>query len=448
MRPLKIAVIGSGISGLSAAWLLSQHHNVTVIEADGRLGGHSNTVDVKLRNGGILPIDTGFIVSNTWTYPNFTALMDYLDVDMLNTKMTFSVSCDGGKYEYSGDSLGTLLGRARQWISPRHWHLVADLVRFYKTVENQSRSNAADLTLGQFLQHNRYSNSFIDRHILPIAGAIWSSSPDAIASYPLHSFVKFFSNHKLFMLGDRPDWQTVKGGSREYLARLVADGKFETRLGQAVSAISRADHGVDVQCENGARGRFDHVVVATHADQALRLLADPSDLERSLLGAFRTSRNRAILHRDASLMPQCRRFWSGWNYRGSDVDNGLVNVTYWMNALQKLESSENHFVSLNPGHEPASGSVDGEFVYRHPVFDPGTLAAQHELWNLQGVNRTWFAGAWFGDGFHEDGLQAGLAVAEQLGGVRRPWSVAEENGRIHVKPPLLPTGHELIQATP
>jgi uncharacterized protein len=446
LRPLRIAVIGSGISGLSAAWLLSQQHDVTVFEADNRLGGHSHTVDVPLASGAKLPVDTGFIVSNTWTYPNFTALMSYLDVDMIDTKMTFSVSCDGGRYEYSGDSLATLVGRARQWVSPKHWHLIADLVRFYRTAEKASLSLPEDMTVGQFLSQGGYSKTFVERHILPIAGAIWSSGSDAIATYPLRAFVRFFANHKLFMLGDRPDWQTVNGGSREYVTRLIADGKFEVRLGQGITGVTRHANGVDVEGGSGFRLHYDHVVMATHADQALRLLRDPGDREQSLLGVFRTSRNRAILHRDTSLMPQCRRFWSGWNYHGPDEKQDLVSVTYWMNALQKLDSPQNHFVSLNPHRAPAAGTVDQEFIYRHPIFTPETLAAQRHLWSLQGVNRTWFAGAWFGAGFHEDGLQAGLAVAEQLGGLQRPWSVAEESGRIHVTPVGKPNLPELVQA--
>jgi uncharacterized protein len=436
LKNLHIAVIGSGISGLSAAWLLSRKHNVTLIDSNHRIGGHSNTVDVRLANGQLVPVDTGFIVSNTWTYPNFTALMAFLGVEMHSTKMTFSVSADQGRFEYSGDSLATLLGPVSQWLSPSRWRLVADLVRFYKTVEKKSHGLPETITLGQFLAAQNYSELFVNRHILPIAGAIWSTGNEAVAQYPLRAFVNFFVNHRLFQLGDRPHWQTVKGGSRTYIRRMMATANVSVVLGQPIAAIKRDQYGVDVHGMDGFHRRFDHVVIATHGDQALRLLEDPHADEVELLSEFKTSLNRTILHRDPSLMPQNKRFWSAWNYSAAPEAQNLVTVTYWMNALQKLQSSEQHFVSLNPLREPNPRLVDQELSYRHPIFTPGAMAAQKQLWTLQGKRRTWFAGAWFGAGFHEDGLQAGLAVAEQLGDVARPWSVANPSGRINVLPVL------------
>jgi uncharacterized protein len=436
------------VSGLSAAWLLSQKHRVTLFEAEPRLGGHTHTVDLSLPDGRLLPVDTGFIVSNTWTYPNFSALMSYLDVEMVDTRMTFSVSADAGRFEYSGDHLGTLLGRARQWVQPTHWRLVADLVRFYKTAERHAKSLPDSLTLGQFLAQHGYSRSFIDHHILPIAGAIWSASTADIANYPFRAFVKFFANHKLFMLGDRPHWRTVKGGSRTYVERLVEDGKFETRLATPVTGIRRTPAGVSVNLATGTSEHFDHAVIATHGDQALRLLQDADDREVELLSPFKTSVNRAILHRDSSLMPHCKRFWSGWNYRAnaSAPQAETVEVTYWMNALQKLDSPVDHFVSLNPVVRPRAELIDRELLYRHPIFTPATLSAQRDLWDLQGRRSTWFAGAWFGAGFHEDGLQAGLAVAEQLGGLQRPWDVEGQSSRICVKQLSEPVAPAFIEA--
>jgi uncharacterized protein len=446
LRPLDIAVIGSGISGLSAAWLLSQKHRVTLFEADSRLGGHSHTVDLRLKDGRLLPVDTGFIVSNPETYPNFMALMDYLDVDMFDTTMSFSISSHESGFEYCGAGIGALLGAKRQWLWPSQWRLVADLVRFYKTVERHAETMASDMTLGAYLDRFHYSRHFIDRHILPIGGAIWSSGQSTIASFPLKAFVRFFANHRLFDLGDRPQWRTVKGGARVYVERLIQDGKFRSVVGQPIAQIARTDFGVQVIGPAGMMGSFDHAVVATHGDQALRLLSDATADERRLLSVFKTSRNRAILHRDPSLMPRSRQFWSAWNYHESETTVEDVAVTYWMNALQSLESAEEHFVSLNPLREPVPHLVDRELVYRHPIFTPDAMAAQSELWDLQGKNRTWFAGAWFGAGFHEDGLQAGLAVAEQLGGLRRPWTVADESGRIHVKPVETPSDQILVQA--
>jgi uncharacterized protein len=430
LTPSKIAVIGSGISGLSCAWALSQRHSVTLIEAEKRLGGHANTVDVVDNKGNNLAIDTGFIVHNPGTYPNFVGLLDYLDVDHEETEMSFSVSTGSGTFEYSAHSLKHLLGRAPQWVNPLHWRMVFDLVRFYRSAENSvSHENQ---TLGEFLSQNRYSKTFVDQHILPIAAAIWSSSPQDMANYPFQAFVRFFANHNLFTLGVRPKWRTVAGGSREYVEKLVADAKFETRLGLAVAAVDRLPDHVIVKGNNGYCEKFDHVVLATHANQALQMLSSPTNNEQDLLQHFATSANRAVLHRDKRLMPKSERFWSSWNYTGAD--NGLVSVSYWMNELQNLKTDQNYFVSLNPTVEPAGNLVDAEFIYRHPIFTKQTLAAQGQLWNLQGQNNTWFCGAWFGAGFHEDGLQAGLAVAEQLGGVRRPWAVANESSRIPVTP--------------
>lgn len=430
MKKIRIAVVGSGVSGLSAAWLLSQRHDVTLFEADNRLGGHASTVDVQ-DGPRRTAVDTGFIVSNTWTYPNFTALMDYLDVPMTATAMSFSVSAEAGRYEYSGDHLGTLFGSARQWLSPRHWRMMADLVRFYRSAEEKAPQMPEGMTLGQFLRHENYGSAFMDRHILPMAGAIWSSTPEQVAAYPLRAFVRFFANHKLFALGNRPDWQTVTGGSAEYVKRLASDARFTVRLSTPVTRLHRTASGAVLAMPGGATETFDAVVLATHGDQALKLLADPTAREKTLLRPFRTSANRVLLHRDSALMPRARRFWSAWNYRATD--NGQetkLAVTYWMNALQKLDTPTQHFVSLNPQQDPAPHLVDGTFHYRHPLFNAETLAAQQDLWSLQGVNRTWYCGAWFGSGFHEDGLQAGLAVAEQLGGLSRPWRVAEPSGRI------------------
>jgi uncharacterized protein len=447
LRIQNIAVIGSGISGLSAAWLLSQKHHVTLIESEKRLGGHTNTVDVPLFDGSKLPIDTGFIVSNTWTYPNFSALMDYLDVPMVETAMTFSVSCDQGRYEYSGDHLGTLLGRARQWLSPTHWRLMADLVHFYKTAESRASALPESMTLGEYLTANNYSQAFVERHLLPVCGAIWSSEPAAMARYPLRAFIRFFANHKLFALGNRPLWRTVKGGSREYVKRLLDDSRCEVIKAQPVTAVRRHAFSVEVTGANGFHRHFDHAVIATHADQALQMLADPSPQEQASLATFGSSPNTAVLHRDETFMPRCRRFWSAWNYHGDEQPTKQgegVAVTYWMNALQKLETPglqnpSQHFVTLNPRRAVAPDKIDGVFAYRHPVFSRHTSAAQERLWDLQGINRTWFAGAWFGAGFHEDGLQAGLAVAEQLGGLSRPWTVADQSSRIHVGAvPVLP----------
>lgn len=431
---MNIAVVGSGAAGLTCAWLLSQRHNVTLIEAGPTLGGHAHTVDVRVGNH-TASVDTGFIVSNTWTYPNFSALMDYLDVPMVDTQMSFSVSADQGRYEYSGGSLGRLFGTKRQWLNPSHWRMLADLVQFYRKVEGSIKTAPADITLGQFLKREDYGENFIRRHILPMAGAIWSSTPEQVAAYPLKAFVDFFSNHRLFMLGNRPDWRTVQGGSRNYVEKIVMDARFEIELNTPVAKISRHSGAVELLRNNGRTSLFDQVVLATHGNQALALLDRPSAAEQELLSVFKTSANRVLLHRDPALMPKAKRFWSAWNYLSSSTGHETkLAVTYWMNALQKLSSPVNHFVSLNPPTEPDSKLLDGSYLYHHPIFTAETIAAQTQLWSLQGQQRTWFCGAWFGAGFHEDAMQAGLAVAEELGGVRRPWRVEGESSRIHVLP--------------
>jgi uncharacterized protein len=443
---MKVAVVGSGVSGLSCAWALSQRHDVTLIEADNRLGGHAHTVNVATQDGPVA-VDTGFIVFNTWTYPNFTALMDYLDQPVVSTQMTFSVSADAGRYEYSGDHIGTLFGTSRQWTSPRHWKMMLDLLRFYKQAEAHAKLVPCGTSVGKYLSDYGYGDTFVQRHILPMAGAIWSATPEQIAAYPFHAFVKFFANHKLFILGNRPDWKTVRGGSREYVRKVIEDAKFSVRIASPVTHVQRVAFGVEVDFVGGGFEHFDHVVLATHGDTALKLLAHPTDNEIDLLRHFKTSANRTYLHRDESLMPKTRRFWSGWNYRVPEGSTALSpEVTYWMNSLQKLESPIHHFVSLNPKQAPRDDLIDGSYDYRHPIFNDATMEAQKDLWHLQGANRIWFCGAWFGAGFHEDGLQSGLAVAEQLGGVRRPWNVHDESSRIHLKPAQVPTPAYLAEA--
>lgn len=432
MPKLKIAVVGSGISGLSCAWALSQRHDVTLIEADNRIGGHAHTVTVGTTQGPVA-VDTGFIVFNTWTYPNFTAMMDYLDQAVTPTQMGFSITADNGGYEYSGNHLGTLFGTARQWLSPTHWRMMIDLLRFYRKAESHVPLVHPGTSLGQYLSDYGYGEHFIQRHILPMSGAIWSATPDQIAAYPFHAFIRFFSNHRLFILGNRPDWHTVTGGSREYVTKLIDDSRFTSRVATPVTKIERHRDGVLLHFAKSASEVFDQVVLATHAETAYNMLAEPTALERELLPLFKTSSNSVYLHRDQKLMPKHKRFWSGWNYRLQDNRATTTpEVTYWMNALQKLSSPDQHFVSLNPVVAPHAELTDGTYSYRHPLFNNATLSAQKQLWSLQGVDRVWYCGAWFGAGFHEDGLQAGLAVAEQLGGLRRPWNVENESSRIHL----------------
>ena len=310
-----------------------------------------------------------------------------------------------------------------------------DIVRFFRTAEAQSGRLDEHVTLGQFLKTNGYSPAFMDRHLLPMAGAIWSSSPNQMLDYPALSFLKFLGNHGLLQYNNRPQWRTVTGGSRQYVERLVGDSRFRMLTGYPVHTLERSDAGVVVQAGAGYRERFDHVVIATHADQALAMLKEPTPQERQCLSVFRYGRNRAVLHRDAALMPRRRRLWSSWNFMAERGALGRSSsITYWMNALQPLSTSTDIFVSLNPQREPEAGLVEREFDYQHPIFTAEAGLMQKRLWSLQGQQRTWFCGAHFGSGFHEDALQSGLAVAEQLGGMLRPWNVANQSSRIHVTP--------------
>lgn len=434
---LRIAVVGSGISGLAAAWLLAQRHHVTLFEADARIGGHSHTVEAAGT-----PVDTGFIVFNDATYPNLVALFDHLGVATTDTAMTFAVSLDRGRLEYSGTDLGGLLAQRRNLLRPRFWSMMRDLLRFYREAPRDLAKSGSDSlgdeSLHDYLDRGRYGAAFREDHLYPMAAAIWSTPSAGIRDYPAAAFIRFCQNHNLLDTGDRPLWHTVKGGSREYVARLT-QSLSDIRCSTPVRRITRRAGGVDIVTDSETLC-FDQVVIATHADQALAMLGDADATERRLLGAFHYCRNRAVLHSDARLMPRRRRVWSGWNYAadtrpGAGQGHDSLSVTYWMNRLQDLPENPDLFVTLNPIIEPASESVHWQGDYTHPVFDGAAMAAQRDLWSLQGRGGVWFCGAYFGSGFHEDGLQAGLAVAEQLGGMQRPWSVREPSGRIHTDAP-------------
>lgn len=430
LRRKSIAVIGSGISGLSCAWLLSKTHDVTLFETERRAGGHSNTVMV-----GDVPVDTGFIVYNPPSYPNLTAFFDHLGVATKPAPMGFAVSLGGGRSEYSGAGLAALAGHPRNLADPGHWRMLGDLYRFFRDGPRWAREASDDDTpLGPFLLAHGYSQVFLDRHILPMAAAIWSTPATSVLAFPAGSFFRFFANHGLLDVYDRPIWRTVEGGSRAYVSRITQDLGTRMRLDSGVFGVRRSAVGVEVETRTGVE-RFDDCVLATHAVQALALLGDADGLERETLGAFRYQPNRAVLHRDPRLMPSRRRLWSSWNYLAGSGGSGDLAVTYWMTELQSLPLDD-VFVTLNPPFEPAPELTVASFDYAHPVFDAAAMNMQRGLWALQGRRRTWFCGSYFGYGFHEDGLQAGLAVAEDLGGVERPWQVADASGRIHRAAPV------------
>ena len=424
------AVIGSGISGLSSAWLLSQKHRVTLFEKESRVGGHSNTVDVPISNGH-QPVDTGFIVYNEVNYPNLVALFKHLEVATDPSNMSFAVSLKNGQNEYGSSDINSVFGQRRNIFSPEFWRMISDIRKFYREAPKilDEPGLFRDVSLGEYLHQNKYRTAFVNDFILPMGGAIWSTRADEMCEHPVETFVRFFLSHGLLQFGTQIPWKTVRGGSREYVQRMIAGISHSVMINTAAIKVLKHKRQVQVVDRHGSDHYFDGVIIATHADQALTLLADPDPLERKILNCFRYTQNRAVLHTDCSLMPRRRRIWSSWNYMGTKNNN--VSITYWMNSLQSIKQKTPLFVSINPKVEPCSNSVIREFNYTHPFYDLRTLNAQEHLWKLQGRHNTWFSGSYFGYGFHEDGLQSGLAAAEEAGGVRRPWRIPNESGRIH-----------------
>lgn len=426
---MRIAVVGSGIAGLSAAWLLARAHEVTLYEGASRPGGHTHTVAVP----GTGPVDMGFIVHNEATYPNLIALFRHLGVATRATDMSFAVSLDGGRLEYAGSNLRGLLAQPSNALRPRFWAMLRDTLRFWREAPADAPALERDLiSLDAYLKGRGYGAAFVREHLLPMAAAIWSTPAAEVGAYPATAFIRFCANHGLLQLRDRPQWRVVEGGSSSYIPKLLSPLAGRVRLGCGAARLERDAQGVTLHDSSGGAERYDHAVLACHAPQALALLAEPTAAEAALLGAMRTAPNRAVLHRDPALMPRRRAAWASWNYLGAP--DGALAVTYWMDRLQHLAGPQRHFVTLNPPATPAG--VLAEAAFAHPQFDAAAIRAQRNLWSLQGVRRTWFCGAWFGAGFHEDGLQAGLAVAEQLGGVRRPWEVAGASARITLAPAL------------
>ena len=420
----RIAVIGGGISGLATAWLLQDRYRVTLFEAEARLGGHTNTVDVTLGQV-TCPVDTGFLVFNERTYPNLIALFDLLGVRSTATEMSFSVSLENPDLEWAGSSLATVFGQKRNLLRKPFWGMLSDILRFNReSVAWLAAHPGRSESLQDFLVRGNYSPAFSDWYLLPMAAAIWSCPTGQILGMPLATFVRFCNNHGLLQIFDRPVWRTVLGGGREYVAKLAAT-LADIRLGAAVRQVVRTRAGWQLDQGNDSE-YFDQIVLACHSDQALRIAGGSlTEAQRAVLSAITYQPNRALLHTDAALLPRNRQLWSAWNYFAGNGEPGHqpVGVSYLINKLQPLPFSEPVVVTLNPAREPAADKVLAEFDYAHPVFDAGAIAAQQRLADIQGQGGLWLAGAWGGYGFHEDGLKSALQVANALG-VRAPWQAS------------------------
>lgn len=415
----RIAIIGSGISGLASAYFLHRNHDVVLFEANTYLGGHTNTVDIVLE-GKSAAVDTGFLVFNERTYPNLIALLKELDVGSYATDMSFGVSVNGGQLEWAGTNLNSVFAQRKNLFSLSFIRMLRDILKFNGAAqENLERCLASNISLGELLKQDDYSDAFRHHYLLPMAAAIWSSSPEDILDFPASSFLQFCRNHALLQVNNRPKWRTVQGGGREYV-RKIAACLPDIRLRTPVNAVHRSESGVQLETSQGME-HFDAVIFATHAPDTLRLLSDASTEEQALLSSVRYQRNTAVLHTDEAQLPRLKKVWSAWNYLGGPAAEGKepqmrpVCVSYLLNQLQALPLEQAVIVTLNPFTPPAQEKILAQFDYAHPVFDQAAIRAQQRLPYIQGKNRAWFAGAWTGYGFHEDGLKSALRVAADFG---------------------------------
>jgi uncharacterized protein len=409
---MRIAVIGSGISGLSAAHRLTPKHQVTLFESASTLGGHTNTVDLTL-DGISHPVDTGFLVFNERTYPNLIQLFETLEVRSATSEMSFSVSIGPHKREWAGSNLGSLFAQPSLALSPRFWLMLKDILRF-NTAGTRIAALSIDhpATVGDFLSANRYSQAFKNDYLLPMAAAIWSCSTEQILKFPMATFTRFCHNHGLMQITNRPQWRTVAGGARQYVQK-IKQTLQDVRVETPVLEVKRIGGGVQIRSPLSTE-QFDAVVMACHSNQSLQLLTDASLTERSVLQRVKYQPNRAVLHTDKTQMPKRPRAWAAWNYLSDGSANPSVSVTYWLNRLQPLPFRRPVFVTLNPLAKIDPAQVIQEFDYEHPLLDAAAIQAQRDLHEIQGQNHVWFAGAWTGYGFHEDGLRSGIAAAAEI----------------------------------
>ncbi|MCG6889732.1 MAG: FAD-dependent oxidoreductase [Gammaproteobacteria bacterium] len=409
---MNIAIIGCGISGLSAAYYLHENHELTLYESAARIGGHTATVDVDWQ-GHRYAIDTGFIVYNDWTYPNFIELMQALGVATKPTEMSFSVRCDHSGLEYGGNNLSTLFAQRRNLLRPSFYKMLQDILRFNREAVSDLDSGrlSATTTLGEYLVANRYGKEFIHHYLLPMGSAIWSASIDGMVDFPLLFFIRFFKNHGLLSVNNRPQWHVIEGGSRAYLEPLTRSFSQSIRCNARIVSVRRRPGSVELVMSDGHRVQHDQVIFACHSDQALALLDDATQAEREALGAIPYQSNEVVLHHDDSLLPRSRRAWSSWNYWLREPAQSQPVLNYNMNILQGLEAETTFCVTLNASETIAPEKIIDSFEYSHPVFSLEAIAAARKIEDFNGLNHSWFAGAYLGNGFHEDGVVSARQVA-------------------------------------
>ncbi|RZO06365.1 NAD(P)/FAD-dependent oxidoreductase [Pseudomonas mohnii] len=412
---MNIAIIGSGISGLTCAYLLNRRHEITLFEASDWIGGHTHTVDVTV-DGHRYAVDTGFIVFNDWTYPNFIRLLGQIGVGFKPTEMSFSVTDPDSGLEYNGNNLNSLFAQRRNLLSPGFWGMLRDILRFNKQAlrDLEEQRIKPDTTLDDYLKAGGYGERFILHYIVPMGSAIWSMPMADMLAFPLHSFVRFFKNHGLLSVSNRPQWQVIEGGSSAYIAPLTASFREKIRLNCPVTRVERDAEGVVIHSHTGSE-RFDKVVFACHSDQALQLLAAPSEAEQSILGALPYADNEVVLHTDTRLLPQRKLAWASWNFRLGGAGHTRAAVTYDMNILQGIQSDTTFCVSLNQSAAINPFKVLAKYTYAHPQYSLAAVAAQSRRGELDGQQHTWYCGAYWANGFHEDGVVSALHVARAFG---------------------------------
>jgi len=404
---MKIAIIGTGIAGNVAAWNLCQEHDITVYEAASHIGGHTHTHDIS-HNGNHFAIDTGFIVFNDWTYPNFIALLDELGVKSRPTAMSFSSRCETSGIEYSGSSMNGLFAQRRNLLNLRFHGMIRDILRFNREAQELIDNDDESLSLGCYLQENKYGQLFVNNYIIPMGAAIWSTDTRQMLHFPASCFVRFFANHGLLNIRNRPQWRIIDGGSREYVSALTAPFRDRIRLSEAVLSVRRFPGHIELFTSAGITESFDHIFIACHSDQALAMLSDATRTERDILGAIPYQKNEAVLHTDTSLLPETGRAWAAWNYLRRRHDSGRVSVTYNMNILQGLQSDSTFCVTLNDTQHIDPDKIICRMQYDHPVYTRESVAAQQRQQDINGKHRTWYCGAYWRYGFHEDGVVSAL----------------------------------------